>query len=141
MANCGQPNQENGLWQGLNSPKGFFCFIWHIRSDMEYIASYLHMESWSSIQCCPWCLAEQDRAHEKAASPWNDWKDNASWKGSLWPDHQTWLRAHGGVESVYPLCVLPGVTIFCLMVDCLPVVDLGVAKHAVGKCAILLALQ
>ena len=67
---------------------GLFVVVWGIHCDMDYVANYLHLESYGALQMCPWCCATltDDPAHPFFAirdlpiAPWNDLADDAVWR-------------------------------------------------------------
>ena len=42
---------------GLAFAGGFFCVIWHIKGDSDWIANSLDLEHASAYMMCPWCRA------------------------------------------------------------------------------------
>ena len=105
---------------------GFFMVPWQWRSDMEYLSNYLHLEHHGAWRMCPWCRARRDPRD----TPWKDFKADADWVSTCWSSVAEWRAYH---SYQHPLFFLPGFSIFCVMVDVLHVVDLGVNKHLLGN--------
>ena len=107
---------------------GFFCVLWTIKGDLEWVANGLQLEHTGGYFPCSWCQANRSSdsddmracAYGIPARPWYDYSASAAWRSSVWSSVSDWRSAHGGLEQMHPIFAQPGISIFNLQADVLP---------------------
>ena len=98
-------------------------------NDTEHNVNFLKMKHWKSLEPCNWCQASGSR---ESSMPYSDFQDDSEWIALQTTvedwfanpiDHPLWQAQH-----------LIGITIWCVCLDILHVLDLGVLQYFLGSC-------
>ena len=115
--------------------------VWIILGDMDFLSTDLFFEGASWISMCPWCRANKIESEEDAwasmfdvhALPFNDFSDDAPWRGTIWRSRDEWLAAHGGIGIVHPFFSIGYLSILSVLADILHIMELGIDHYICGS--------
>ena len=95
---------EDVEMDGTPLADGFFCVMWQIKGDLEWLANGLGLEHYGALFPCPWCKATSfsNDDHDVCThfgcspAPMFDYSERALWRSTIWEDFGEWAREHGG---------------------------------------------
>ena len=137
FADCVEADRASKHFAG-----GMLFVTWMVRGDLDFFANSLGLENSNNAGgMCVWCkankcelpLEEWAVAFGHVSAPWNDISPDAMWRRTIWSSHDDWLSWHGGDTQVNPIFMIPGVSVFTIVPDCMHIVDLGVTKAVLGN--------
>ena len=67
------------------------------------------------------------------ALPFNDFSDDAPWRGTILRSRDEWLAAHGGIGVVHPLFSIGYLSILSVLADILHIMELGIDHYMFGS--------
>ena len=108
---------------GTPSAGGYFCTLWVIRADLDFLSSALGLSSATARQPCACCKANS------STIPWTDHRPASLWRGNI---HQNgaWILEH---PDRMPLFRLPGVGIEQVHPDLMHCKHLGSDQYYYGS--------
>ena len=97
------PNSKEGKLAGTYLAGGWFCALWVLMGDLDYMHKQLYMRHFGANMPCSWCPADSTLG----SKPWSDYR----------LEHSVWMRCiYSSAEFIanlrgpHPLFSLPGVT-------------------------------
>ena len=117
------PGSREARRAGQPLAGGYFCTLWCIRADLDFLSSTLGLSSASSRQPCACCRANSTDL------PWTDHRPESAWRATIWRNPQ-WRVEHPGRMQLFHL---PGVGIRQVHPDLMHVKHLGTDPHFYGS--------
>jgi len=117
------PDSIDYKMRGKRLAGPYYCTVWTLRADLEYLANELGLPHPSSHQPCALCRANTSDI------PWTDHRERAAWAATIWGSAH-WAATH---PERHPLFKVPGVSICNVYPDLLHVKHLGTDSYFCGS--------